>query len=76
METTGFGMGSAAGMVAGAGVIKGASALGIALLATPVGWCFVIGSAITIGYLASKGGDKVGQGLAAQTYDFSKQIHW
>ena len=54
-ETVGFGLGTAAGVIAGAAVTK--AALGIALLSTPVGWVFVIGAGIAAGYCALPGED-------------------
>jgi hypothetical protein len=67
METTGFGLGAAAGAATGSSII--ASTLGVALMATPVGWVFVIGVGITAGYFAAKTFDGIGQGAAGAIYD-------
>ena len=72
METTGFGLGAAAGAYVGGGII--ASTLGVALMATPVGWVLVIGAGITAGYFAAKGGDILGKGLSGVMYD--RDISW
>ncbi|WDE11850.1 hypothetical protein [Thalassomonas haliotis] len=80
VETTGLGT---AGFLGTAGVYAGGavgtaaiSALNVALLATPVGWCVVIGSGLALGYLAAKGGDTAGQWLAGLFYDASASIKW
>jgi hypothetical protein len=67
METTGFGLGAAVGAYTGSAIIS--STVGIALMATPVGWVFVIGTGITAGYFMAKGGDWVGKKAAGYTYD-------
>lgn len=67
METTGFGLGAAAGVFTGSAIIG--STVGIALMATPVGWVFVIGAGITAGYFAAKKADFFGQGVAGAIYD-------
>ena len=67
METTGFGLGAAAGAYIGGNII--ASTMGMALMATPVGWVFVIGAGITAGYFMAKKFDSIGQGLAGAVYD-------
>jgi len=72
VETTGFGFGTAAGLAVGAEVI--AAGLGIAMLATPVGWVFIIGSAIAVGYMASKVGDAGGKWAAGALYDTSSSL--
>ena len=74
METTGFGLGAAAGTFVGGGII--ASSLGVALMATPVGWVLVIGAGITAGYFAAKGADWGGKKAAGYAYDTSKSISW
>ena len=50
--------------------------LGIAMLATPLGWVFIIGAAITIGIIAAKGGDRFGQGFSEFLYDKSSNVSW
>ena len=75
VEATGFGFGAAAGVIAGQAVITTATGLGIALLATPVGWCIIIGSSIVIGIMAAKAGDGFGQWTANQAYDFGSWIN-
>jgi hypothetical protein len=74
METTGFGLGAAAGAITGSAIIT--STVGIALMATPVGWVFVIGAGITAGYFMAKGFDTIGKGAAGYAYDTSKGISW
>jgi hypothetical protein len=74
METTGFGLGAAAGTFVGGGII--ASTLGVALMATPVGWVLVIGVGITAGYFAAKKGDQIGQGVSGYIYDSSQSMSW
>ncbi|MBU2870360.1 hypothetical protein [Colwellia sp. E2M01] len=66
-ETTGFGLGTAAGTFVGGGIIT--STLGVALMATPVGWVLVIGAGLTAGYFSAKGADWVGKGIAGKIYD-------
>jgi len=56
----------------GSGII--ASTLGVALMATPVGWVLVIGAGITAGYFAAKGGDWGGKVLAGRVYD--RDLSW
>lgn len=72
METTGFGLGAAAGAFIGGGIIT--STLGVALMATPVGWVLVIGAGITAGYFAAKKGDMFGQDIASGIYD--RNLSW
>jgi len=74
METTGFGLGAAAGAFTGTAIIT--STVGIALMATPVGWVFVIGTGITAGYFMAKGFDTIGKGVAGYAYDTSKGMSW
>ncbi|WDE13507.1 hypothetical protein [Thalassomonas haliotis] len=69
MQTTGFGLSTAAGAVVGGAVVK--AGLGIAMLATPAGWVFVVGSALVLGFAAAKTGDGLGQWLAGLAYDTS-----
>lgn len=73
VEATGFGLGTYAGLVTGAAVIK--AGLGIALLATPVGWVFVIGTSIAVGIIAAKAGDSIGQLAANKSYDFGTWLN-
>jgi hypothetical protein len=74
MEITGFGLGAAAGAFTGAAIIS--SSVGIALMATPVGWVFVIGTGIAAGYFMAKGFDTIGKGVAGYAYDASKGMSW
>lgn len=67
METTGFGLGAAAGAFVGGNIIT--SALGVALMATPVGWVLVIGAGFAAGYFAAKTFDGIGKGIAGGVYD-------
>ena len=71
VETAGFGFGVAAGIAAGQATV---GYLSIALLATPLGWVFIIGAALTVGCVAAKGGDLFGKSLASGAYDLSSWI--
>ena len=73
VETAGFGVSAAAGIAAGTAVIE--SGLAIALLATPVGWVFIIGASITVGIIAAKAGDEMGQLAANKSYDFGTWLN-
>jgi hypothetical protein len=73
VETAGFGMGTAAGLWGGGQVV--AAGLGVAMLATPVGWVIIIGAAITVGVVAAKGGDWFGQWAANQAYDLGTWLN-
>jgi hypothetical protein len=75
VEMAGFGFGTAAGIFAGQTVVSSAAGLGIALLATPVGWVIIIGAAITVGIVAAKGGDWFGQLVANKSYDFGTWLN-
>jgi hypothetical protein len=70
----GLGLGSATDIVVGGKVV--ASTLGVALMATPVGWVLVIGVGITAGYFAAKAFDGLGQWTAGKAYDTSKSVSW
>ena len=74
VEMTGFGFGTAAGLATGAAVVE--AGLGIALLATPVGWVIIIGASLTFGIVAAKGGDWFGKGLSEYLYDNSSNVSW
>jgi len=74
VETAGFGLGTALGVCAGGQAV--AAGLSIALLATPAGWIFIIGSSIAFGIVAAKGGDWLGQGLSELLYNASSNISW
>lgn len=73
VETAGFGVGTALGVWAGGQTV--AAGLGIALLATPVGWVIIIGASITVGIVAAKAGDKLGKFSANQAYDFGTWLN-
>lgn len=75
VEAAGFGFGTAAGIFAGQTVVSSAAGLGVALLATPVGWVIIIGAAITVGIVAAKGGDWFGQLAANKSYDFGTWLN-
>jgi len=75
VETSGFGLGTAAGLFAGQAVVSSAAGLGIALLSTPVGWLIIIGAAITVGIIAAKSGDMAGKFIANQAYDMSSRFN-
>lgn len=74
VETTGFGLGTAAGLSVGSAVIKAGLVAGIA--ATPVGWVFIVGSALAVGFAASFTADYVGKFTAGTLYDFSSAMSW
>jgi hypothetical protein len=74
VETVGFGLSTAAGLWVGQATIGAATGLGIAMLATPVGWCFIIGSALVLGYVAAKAGDWAGKELANLSYNTSSSF--
>ncbi|WP_353537592.1 hypothetical protein [Colwellia sp. KU-HH00111] len=76
VEATGFGFGTVGGLAVGAAAVKGGTALGIAMLATPVGWVIIIGAAVTVGVLAAKVGDGLGQGAAGCLYEKSSTVNW
>lgn len=76
VEATGFGFGTVGGILASQAVVSSASGLGIALLATPVGWVIIIGAAITVGIVAAKGGDQIGKGLSEFLYNKSSSVSW
>lgn len=67
MEATGFGLGGAVGAFTGSAIIS--STIGIALMATPVGWVFVIGTGVAAGYFVAKKADSFGKGVAGAIYD-------
>jgi hypothetical protein len=69
METTGFGLGGAAGLVVGNTVVSGLTALGLAV--TPVGWVVMIGLAAAAGFGAGYVMDGVGKDTASWIYDRS-----
>jgi len=74
METAGFGFGTAAGIYVGTNVVT--AALGVTLLATPVGWFFVIGAGLAAGYGAAKFGDWASKQAAGYAYDQSSKLNW
>ena len=74
VETAGFGTSAIFGITAGTATIK--AGLGIALLATPVGWVFIIGASIAVGIVAAKAGDNLGRGLSEFLYDKSSSVNW
>jgi hypothetical protein len=73
VEMTGFGVSTALGVWAGGQAV--AAGLGIALLATPVGWVIIIGASIAVGIVAAKAGDKLGKFSANQAYDFGTWLN-
>jgi len=73
VEATGFGASTALGVWAGGQTV--AAGLGIALLATPVGWVIIIGASIAVGIVAAKAGDKLGKFGANQAYDFGTWLN-
>jgi hypothetical protein len=75
VEATGFGLGAAAGIIAGTATVQAATGLGIALLATPTGWVIIIGASIAVGIIAAKTGDDIGQFGANQAYDLGNWLN-
>ena len=73
VEATGFGFGTAAGLATGAAVVE--AGIGIALLATPVGWVIIIGTSLAVGIVAAKVGDNLGKFGANQAYDFGTWLN-
>jgi hypothetical protein len=73
VETAGFGFGTYAGLATGAAVIE--AGLGIALLATPIGWIIVIGASVAVGIVAAKSGDIAGKFAANQAYDLGTWLN-
>ena len=74
VEASGFGLATAGGIVAGQTIVSTATGLGIAMLATPVGWVFIIGAAVTVGIMAAKVGDGIGKFGANQAYDLGNWL--
>jgi hypothetical protein len=75
VETTSFGTSVIFGIAGGQATVTAASALGIALLATPVGWIIIVGAAITVGIIAAKSGDLFGRFAANQAYDLGTWLN-
>ena len=73
VEAAGFGLATAGGLwVGGQAVTAG---LGIAMLATPVGWVFIIGSSIAVGIVAAKGGDAIGKWSANSAFNLGDWLN-
>jgi hypothetical protein len=73
VEATGFGTSAVFGIAAGTAAIK--AGLGIALLATPLGWVLIIGASIAVGIVAAKSGDIAGKWAANQAYDLGTWLN-
>ena len=73
VETAGFGTSAVFGIAAGTAAIK--AGLGIALLATPLGWVLIIGASIAVGIVAAKSGDIAGKWAANQAYDLGTWLN-
>lgn len=69
LETTGFGVGGAGGIIAGKATVGALTAIGLG--ATPVGWVVMIGAAITTGVVAGGIGNTVGKWFSSLVYDRS-----
>lgn len=67
IQTTGFGMGGAAGLYAGSKVIAGLTTIGLGL--TPIGWVVMIGVGVAVGIGAAYAFDTGGKNLAAKLWD-------
>ncbi|XQF92801.1 hypothetical protein ACOBV9_17915 [Pseudoalteromonas espejiana] len=74
VETTGFGLGTAAGAYAGGATIT--AGVGIAIAMGPVGWVILIGVGLGVGYAAGKVGDAAGKGFSGLVYDLSSNVSW
>lgn len=74
IETTSFGLSTAAGLYVGAEVV--AAGVGIALAMGPIGWVILIGVGIGAGYTAGKIIDSFGKSTSGFIYDSSKSISW
>ena len=73
VEAAGFGLATAGALwVGGQAVTAG---LGIAMLATPVGWVFIIGSSIAVGIVAAKGGDAIGKWSANSAFNLGDWLN-
>ena len=70
-QTAGFGAGGAAGLTAGrlTATALAAGAVAIGLSVTPIGWVIIIGTAVTVGYIAANEVDKAAQKAAGNIYD-------
>lgn len=67
IQTTGFGLGGAAGLITGQAVVAGLTAIGLGL--TPVGWVVLIGVGVAAGFGAAYATDTFGKNLAANIWD-------
>ncbi len=74
VETTGFALGTAAGIGAGSAVVT--AGVGIAIAMGPVGWVILIGAGLGAGFIFGKGGDLLGKSVSGQLYDLSSSINW
>jgi hypothetical protein len=45
------------------------------MLATPLGWVFIIGASLAVGIIASKGGDAIGKWAANEAYNFGNRLN-
>jgi hypothetical protein len=75
VEATSFATSAIFGIAAGQSTVTATSGLGIALLATPVGWIIIVGAAITVGIIAAKSGDFFGRFAANQAYDLGTWLN-
>lgn len=67
LETTGFGVGGAGGIVVGKATVGALTAIGLG--ATPVGWVVIIGSGVAAGFFAGSQGNRIGKWFAALVFD-------
>lgn len=67
MELTGFGVGGAAGMLAGKATVGALTTIGLA--AGPVGWLVVLGVGVVAGFGAAYALDRGGKSLVARIWD-------
>ncbi|BBA35446.1 uncharacterized protein sS8_3509 [Methylocaldum marinum] len=74
VQATGFGLGGAAGTLAGTVTVSALST--IALAATPVGWVIVIGAGLVVGFGVATVVDQAGQSLARGLWDLSSGADW
>lgn len=70
VQSAGFGGATAAGIGVGMAAKAGLAAAQISLMATPVGWCMVIGTAAVVGYGLATGADSSFKAFAKRLWDY------
>jgi hypothetical protein len=72
VETAALGMSGFVGGLLGTAMASGVElALGVALVATPVGWALIIGAGLAAGYAGAVAGDYLGRTAAEEAYSSS-----